>query len=721
MLIVTAGIVSVSLGVLQSGASATTPSPPFTQCPAIADDTSCALLIDITNSGTQILGDPTQGPFDGADDTLVGVINQSSTSVSSMPLSASTDIFGFDDDEICSGLYGTWGPAPATTTVSGDLGSAGCPYDGDTTTAAGPDTSFSGINSTDTSGTVNFPTPLAPGQSTYFSLEEALTPTSFATPTSVTTSLSGAGQFGPSITVPTGTAVTDSATLSGANAATATGTVTYDVYSDSACTVAVSTGTAENITAPGTLPNSSPVTLSTGTYYWQVSYSGDSANQPSTSICGSEVETVTANPDLNAVIQVETRPSFANDTVDISSSQLESSCTSVSYETLQGGSAVSPTVSFNSIRVVLDGDGNVTVVVNGVDCDPGKDLIQADLVEAPYKSATTNLVVEGNEVTPRGVTGTPADEVETGDTPKSGTSDVYSVFYVETNPVYAGQTAQISSSELFDRCGQGSRWESNAAGSPFIDSPGATATIDDDGNAVFVFKGASCAAGTSTVVADVDAGTDPTYTTEYVIDAPRPTLPTKKPCNPTSTTATGVNPITGTTAIMTMHPGTCIVSGTKAVVSGSGFQPRSIGALLECNRDPSEPTVLVLGSQIPVGCTYPLGNQGPGVVATTKTGLLPASDFTVLETPHGSAYPGPPCSPGTCPPTDSTGGNPTTDAKSYPCPPTAAQVAAGVTCGVVFSDNKGDLVADPISFNTTTSGPAMTVTASPNPLILVGG
>jgi hypothetical protein len=116
-------------------------------------------------------------------------------------------------------------------------------------------------------------------------------------PTAVTTSLSGNGQSGTSIMVPAGTAVTDTAVLSGTNASTATGTITYNVYSDPACTVAVdvNAGTGESITTPGTLPASTPVTLSTaGTYYWQASYSGDANNGPSTSTCGTagEVETV---------------------------------------------------------------------------------------------------------------------------------------------------------------------------------------------------------------------------------------------------------------------------------------------------------------------------------------------------------------------------------------------------------------------------------------------
>ena len=62
----------------------------------------------------------------------------------------------------------------------------------------------------------------------------------------------------------TGTAVTDQATLSGANAATATGTVTYTVYSNSGCTTVANAGTAEMITTPGTLPPSSAVTLHNG-------------------------------------------------------------------------------------------------------------------------------------------------------------------------------------------------------------------------------------------------------------------------------------------------------------------------------------------------------------------------------------------------------------------------------------------------------------------------
>ena len=112
--------------------------------------------------------------------------------------------------------------------------------------------------------------------------------------TTITTSLSGGGQTGSSISVPVDTEVANAATLTGSNADEATGTVTYSVYSDAACTDEVGTAEQVSIATPGVMPESSPVTLTTpGTYYWQASYSGDSGNDPITSQCGSEVEAVT--------------------------------------------------------------------------------------------------------------------------------------------------------------------------------------------------------------------------------------------------------------------------------------------------------------------------------------------------------------------------------------------------------------------------------------------
>jgi hypothetical protein len=112
-------------------------------------------------------------------------------------------------------------------------------------------------------------------------------------PTTTTTSLSGGGQSGLSITVNEGTAVTDQATVTGTNAGSATGTVSYKVYSDNKCKVeAEDAGTVT--VSEGKVPASEAKTLKPeGKYYWQATYSGDgSLNEGSKSECGSEVETV---------------------------------------------------------------------------------------------------------------------------------------------------------------------------------------------------------------------------------------------------------------------------------------------------------------------------------------------------------------------------------------------------------------------------------------------
>ena len=236
----------------------------------------------------------------------------------------------------------------------------------------------------------------------------------------------------------------------------------------------------------------------------------------------------TGQSDVYAVIQVETSPAFAGDPVRIDSSQLTAACGgTVAFSSVQPG-------QFDDIQVVLDDDGNATVVVEGTDCAPGPSLIEADLTVAPYDTALGTLVAQPPVVTPTGVTGYPTTsgsvtkgEVETGDTNASGDSDVYAVFYVETSPFYAEQTVEIESPQLQDRCLTFWAWQPGNGGGANGDSGGGgpiTTTLDDDGNAVFIFDGISCAAGESVVTADVLAGTHPTYTTTFNIVAPQPTI-----------------------------------------------------------------------------------------------------------------------------------------------------------------------------------------------------
>jgi predicted nucleic acid-binding Zn ribbon protein len=109
--------------------------------------------------------------------------------------------------------------------------------------------------------------------------------------TSLESSLSGGGQSHGKISVLEGTAVTDHATLGGADASKAGGTVTYDVYSEKECKTLVTEAGKVTVTS-GSVPASTEEKLKPGTYYWQATYSGDANNLGSSDTCGSEILTV---------------------------------------------------------------------------------------------------------------------------------------------------------------------------------------------------------------------------------------------------------------------------------------------------------------------------------------------------------------------------------------------------------------------------------------------
>ena len=142
-------------------------------CPAYGYATGgCNEVITINANGSTTVTAGVGTTYDGSDDALVGIVNNTSSTLSSISLNGNgIGIFGFDGDGI-----DTFN-APGNSM--------------DTTGYGGPDSYFTNISADQTMGTVDFVTALAAnGGSTYFSLEEAFDPSNppmpMPGPTSVT-------------------------------------------------------------------------------------------------------------------------------------------------------------------------------------------------------------------------------------------------------------------------------------------------------------------------------------------------------------------------------------------------------------------------------------------------------------------------------------------------------------------------------------------------------
>src|SRR5215471_10268714 len=156
----------------------------FPQCPAVGLNTGCRLLITVTavnSSGaatafTVTVDSAQAATYEGSEDTLFGIQNNSGSPLTSITLNSNTDAFGFDGDGLCS-----VSPRPSGCTP-GPLSA------GDTTGYGGPGVTFSNITNSPVAsccGTVNFSPAVASGGSAYFGLEEALTPSSIVPPPAV--------------------------------------------------------------------------------------------------------------------------------------------------------------------------------------------------------------------------------------------------------------------------------------------------------------------------------------------------------------------------------------------------------------------------------------------------------------------------------------------------------------------------------------------------------
>jgi len=117
-------------------------------CPVVGGATDCNFVITITDGGISTSVNGAIPPYDGVEDQLVGVINNSSHSVGSLSLTGS-GLFNFDGDGLCTFITCTWAHP---------------------TGYEGPNTSFSFSNFDN--GMVIFTGGLAAGATAYFSLEE---------------------------------------------------------------------------------------------------------------------------------------------------------------------------------------------------------------------------------------------------------------------------------------------------------------------------------------------------------------------------------------------------------------------------------------------------------------------------------------------------------------------------------------------------------------------
>jgi hypothetical protein len=307
-------ITLVTMGATASAASAGTLGPPpwnGALCPAVGFDTGCEYGIDVTAvdgtgaaSFVTISRDANQPPYDGIEDAIIVVQNDTLSPLSSLTLGrtgSGNDMFAFDGDGLCN----PDGGGNASRGVPSNP-PAGCPFGGLTSTGyEGPNNTFTNVILPDKAqGTVTFTMPLMPGQSTYFSLEVAPNlPPTFGVNDWITTTQAAPGQTPASnVAVASGTNVTDTAVVNGQHGAVATGSVVYTLFDNSACSgPPVYTSPIEPVTS-GVAAPSDPVgaALPNGRYYWLVNYSGDTNNSSAVSLCGDETldigpTTVTTN------------------------------------------------------------------------------------------------------------------------------------------------------------------------------------------------------------------------------------------------------------------------------------------------------------------------------------------------------------------------------------------------------------------------------------------
>jgi hypothetical protein len=190
---------TVFLAMAGTAAMAHAGSAGFNACPNVGADTAgCELLISVTAVNTSgvataffVTANPSSlssGPFDGSDDTLVGLQNDSDptlypTALTSITLDGvvGSNLAGFEGDGACagSGTSGTYSPAPTLAQCGLAAYTTSDPADYESALVT-----FSNYTSDTDNVTISFGggglTPGTTCGSAWFSLEEALTTGSFS-------------------------------------------------------------------------------------------------------------------------------------------------------------------------------------------------------------------------------------------------------------------------------------------------------------------------------------------------------------------------------------------------------------------------------------------------------------------------------------------------------------------------------------------------------------
>jgi Neocarzinostatin family len=175
-------------------------------------------------------------------------------------------------------------------------------------------------------------------------------------------------------------------------------------------------------------------------------------------------------------------------------------------------------------------------------------------------------------------------------------------------------------------------------------------------------------------------------------------------------------PITATPTV-TAVPATGLSSGQTVDVTGSGFTPGSPWLAMECNVTPGEPSGDEVAPNLPVGCRQTSTSTSTPVLTTPTTITTPipvslgggATGITVTDA-SGAMQTSVPIAEG------NLGG--TTQSAAYPCPPTAANKAAGGSCVVVVEDGAGHKASATLGITGVVPVPAIALSPSTG---LIGG